>query len=187
MTDTRFHAGAVTRLVIVAAIVLVLDQALKAIALVTLTEGVATPFVGEALQLLLVRNSGAAFSLIANGTLFLTFVAVVAVAVILWKVRTVQSRAWAIMMGLLLGGVLGNLLDRLLRPPAFAEGHVIDYLYTPWLLPAVYNLADIAILSAAVLMVVLVLRGVPFAAAPESIAPTSDTTQPMTDSPRGSK
>ncbi len=145
--------------------VLVVDQVAKFVAISNLIEGEKTPFVGEALQLLLVRNSGAAFSLIANGTVLLTIFSVLAVMIILWRARDLERSSWGVMLGLLLGGVLGNLSDRLFREPGFGIGHVIDYLYTPWLLPAVYNLADVAILSSAVLMVILVFRGVPFGGA----------------------
>ena len=49
------------------------------------------------------------------------------------------------MFGLLLGGVLGNLTDRLFREPGFGVGHVVDFIYTPWMMPAIFNVADIAI------------------------------------------
>jgi signal peptidase II len=62
--------------------------------------------------------------------------------------------------GLLLGGVLGNLTDRLFREPGFGIGHVIDFISTPWLIPAIYNVADIAIVSSMVLFMILTIRGV---------------------------
>ena len=56
--------------------------------------------------------------------------------------------------------MLGNLTDRLLREPSFGLGHVIDFISTPWLIPAIYNVADIAIVSSMVLFMILTIRGV---------------------------
>jgi signal peptidase II len=77
-----------------------------------------------------------------------------------WFARRIHSVAWALVFGLLLGGVLGNLTDRLLREPSFGLGHVIDFISTPWMLPAIYNVADISIVSSMVLFMILTIRGV---------------------------
>jgi signal peptidase II len=63
------------------------------------------------------------------------------------------------LFGLLLGGLLGNLTDRLTRAPAFGRGEVIDFLQIP-VLPAIFNIADVAIVSSMVLFLILTLRGV---------------------------
>ena len=63
------------------------------------------------------------------------------------------------MFGLLLGGVLGNLTDRLFREPGFGVGHVIDFLRIP-LLPAIFNIADSAIVVSMGLFLILTLRGI---------------------------
>ena len=62
-------------------------------------------------------------------------------------------------VGVLLGGLLGNLTDRLFRAPGFGVGHVVDFLQIP-LLPAIFNLADVAIVSSMVLFLILTIRGV---------------------------
>jgi len=63
------------------------------------------------------------------------------------------------MLGLLLGGTLGNLTDRLLREPGFGSGHVIDFISTPWMMPAIYNVADMCIVSAMILFAWFSLLG----------------------------
>jgi signal peptidase II len=78
----------------------------------------------------------------------------------------VRSRVWAVTLGLLLGGVLGNLFDRLFREPGFGVGHVVDFILTPWMWfwmnPAIYNVADMFIVTMMVVVAVLILRGVRF-------------------------
>lgn len=147
-------------LVGVAAIFLALDQVIKLAVSLFLVEGRPVPILGPVLQLLYVRNAGAAFSLISGATWLLTVVAVCVVVVIIVLARRITSRSWAGMFGLLLGGVLGNLTDRLFREPGFGQGHVVDYLATPWLIPAIYNLADMTILAGMSLFVVLTVRGI---------------------------
>ena len=143
---------------LVAALALAADQVTKALALEHLRENVAVPVLGELLQLRLVFNPGAAFSIGTGVTWLLTLVAVVVVVVVARVARGVGSRGWALALGLLLGGALGNLVDRLTRPPGFARGHVVDFLELPrW---PVFNVADAAISVAAVLIVVLALRGI---------------------------
>jgi signal peptidase II len=95
-------------------------------------------------------------------TILFTLVALAVVVVILRLARRLQSSWWAAALGLVLGGALGNLLDRLLRSPGPGRGHVVDFLELPrW---PVFNLADSAIVVAALLMVVLTARGVPHGA-----------------------
>ena len=84
----------------------------------------------------------------------------VVAAVIVWLAATrVKSLLWAVVLGLLLGGVLGNLTDRLLREPGFPVGHVIDFINTPWMMPAIYNIADIFIVTMMISVALLVLIG----------------------------
>jgi len=61
---------------------------------------------------------------------------------------------------MLLGGALGNLLDRLFREPGFGRGHVVDFISTPWMMPAIYNIADSFICISMVIFVLLVIFGV---------------------------
>lgn len=142
----------------VAAVWLALDQLTKWWAEATLTRGESVPLVGELLQLHLTYNSGAAFSLGTGFTGVLTAVATLVVVVIIWQAFRTRSLPWALTLGLLLGGALGNLTDRYLRPPGVALGHVVDFLRLPNF--PVFNIADIGITTAAVLIILLALRGI---------------------------
>lgn len=154
----------------VAIVVFAADQLSKNWVVANLPEGQTVPVLGDFLQWHFVRNPGAAFSLASGATWIFTVLAVVVVIVILWQLRRLGSRAWALFFALLLGGVLGNLTDRLTREPGFPEGHVIDFILTPWMWlgfpPAIYNVADIAIVSAMGLFVIIALLGVPIDGSP---------------------
>lgn len=167
MHDMQAEAGATltqapprrTAVVLVlAALWLALDQATKWWAEATLTRGEPIPLVGELLQLHLTYNSGAAFSLGTGMTGVLTVVATLVVAVIVWQAFRTRSLPWALTLGLLLGGATGNLVDRYLRPPGVGTGHVVDFLRLPNF--PIFNVADIGITTAAVLIVLLALRGI---------------------------
>ncbi|WP_448004392.1 signal peptidase II [Agromyces bauzanensis] len=155
--------GTATALLILVAAALVvygLDQLSKYLVVTNLTEGEVVPVLGTLLQWQFVRNPGAAFSLASGMTWIFTILAAGVITFIVWFARRIRSIAWALVFGLLLGGVLGNLTDRLLREPSFGLGHVIDFISTPWLIPAIYNFADIAILSSMVLFMLLTIRGI---------------------------
>lgn len=137
-----------------------LDQFSKFLVVSNLTEGEVVPVIGSALQWQFVRNPGAAFSLASGMTWIFTILAAAVITFIVWFARRIRSIAWAVVFGLLLGGVLGNLTDRLLREPSFGLGHVVDFISTPWLIPAIYNFADIAIVSSMVLFMILTIRGI---------------------------
>ncbi|MXS73100.1 signal peptidase II [Microbacterium sp. CSI-V] len=153
-------AAAGALVAILAAVVLAADQLAKTIAIDNLPPERVVPVIGEALQFYLVRNPGAAFSLGESVTwIFTIALAVVAVIIVFLAVTRVRSRLWAIVLGLLLGGVLGNLTDRLLREPGFPVGHVVDFISTPWMMPAIYNVADVFIVSMMISVALLVLFG----------------------------
>nr|WP_246150324.1 signal peptidase II [Agromyces intestinalis] len=137
-----------------------MDQLSKAAVVSNLTEGEIVPVLGDLLQWQFVRNPGAAFSMASGMTWIFTILAAAVITFIIWFARRIRSIAWAVVFGLLLGGVLGNLTDRLLREPSFGLGHVIDFISTPWMLPAIYNVADIAIVSSMVLFMLLTILGV---------------------------
>ncbi|HET7303152.1 MAG TPA: signal peptidase II [Segeticoccus sp.] len=145
-------------LVVVAGVVYVLDRLTKLWAVDSLTPGQPRDLVGSVLRLNLINNPGAAFSLATSATWVLTLIAVGVVAAIIYTARRLRSRGWAWALGLLLGGASGNLTDRLVRPPGFGRGHVVDFLQLPhW---PIFNIADSAIVSAAVLIVLLALLGI---------------------------
>lgn len=143
-----------------AVLVLAADQLAKTVAIDTLPPERVVPVLGDALQFYLVRNPGAAFSLGEGVTwIFTIALAVVAGVIVFLALRRVRSRLWAVVLGLLLGGVLGNLTDRLVREPGFPVGHVVDFISTPWMMPAIYNVADIFIVSMMISVAILVLAG----------------------------
>ncbi len=156
----RRSAAAGATIAILAVLVLAADQSAKFAAIANLPAEEQVHILGDVLIFYLVRNPGAAFSL-GTGVTWIFTVALVAVAVVvIWlAVTRVRSRAWAIVLGLLLGGVLGNLGDRLFRPPAFGVGHVVDFISTPWMLPAIYNVADMFIVTMMIAVAMLVVAG----------------------------
>jgi len=159
---TEKRSGALIALALIALAVYALDQISKILVVDLMTEGEVVRVLGEVLQLHFVRNPGAAFSLASGTTWVFSIIAAGAVVFIVWFARRIRSLAWGIVFGLLLGGVLGNLTDRLLREPGFGLGHVVDFLSTPWLLPAIYNVADMAIVSSMVIFMILTIRGIGF-------------------------
>jgi signal peptidase II len=146
-------------LVAVALLVYAADVISKVIVVATLTENVPVRVVGSLLQLDYLRNPGAAFSLGADGyTIVFTLIAAAVIVVILRMARTLASSRWAVAFGLLLGGALGNLTDRIVRSPGPLRGWVVDFIQLPhW---PVFNVADSAICCGGALMVLLTILGV---------------------------
>jgi signal peptidase II len=142
----------------IAATAYALDVVTKVLAVEYLRGEPRIPLVGDVLSLYLTYNSGAAFSFLTGYTEVLTVVAVAATVVVLWVARRLGSTGWAIALGFLLGGVLGNLTDRLLREPGFMRGHVVDFFMLPNF--PVFNVADICINIAAATIILQALRGI---------------------------
>jgi signal peptidase II len=142
----------------VAAAVYGVDQLTKVLAVARLQPGEPRPLIGELLQLHLIRNAGAAFSMATGVTWVLTIVALVVVVVVVRSARRLGSVGWAVTLGLLLGGALGNLTDRLLREPGFGRGHVVDFLDYAGLF--IGNVADVAIVVAALAVALQAVRGI---------------------------
>lgn len=138
--------------------VVVVDQATKAWVVARLADRPPVQLLGDWLQLTYLRNSGAAFSLGAGLTIVFSLIAVVVSVAIVRLAPRLGSVWWAVALGGVLGGAVGNLLDRLFRSPAPLRGHVVDWIQVPhW---PVFNVADSAIFCSAVLMVVLSFRHV---------------------------
>ncbi|GAA3901311.1 signal peptidase II [Microbacterium invictum] len=157
-------AAAGSIIALLAVLVLVADQFTKYLALQNLPFQEPVQVWGEFLQFYLTRNPGAAFSLLEGYTWIFTIVlAVAAGAIIFLGITRVRSRAWAIVLGLLLGGILGNFVDRLIRAPGFPVGEVIDFIHTPWMWlwfpSAIYNVADMFIVTMMIGVAILVLIG----------------------------
>lgn len=141
----------------VAIAVLAVDQLTKLWAVASLSDGHRVNVIGDWLTLYLIRNPGAAFSFATGQTWIFTIIAV-AVAVIVVRVsHRLASRAWAVTLGLVLGGAVGNLIDRLVRSPGIFRGHVVDFISYGSLF--IGNVADIAIVVAAFTIMALSLVG----------------------------
>jgi signal peptidase II len=147
---------------IVAVVIYALDVVSKSIVVATLEH---EPRCGcsAGFYLVLTRNSGAAFSVGTGATVVLTIDAVLVVVVILRAARRLYSASWAVALGLVLGGALGNLTDRVLRSPGGGRGHVVDWISLfardghIW---PIFNLADSAIVCGAILAAITALRGI---------------------------
>jgi signal peptidase II len=144
--------------VIVAVPVYVADQLTKAWASANLQSDQPRSLIGSILQLNLTHNSGAAFSIGTGATWILTAIACSVVVYVVITARRLGSRGWALALGLLLAGSLGNLTDRMFRAPGPGRGQVVDFLQLPHY--PIFNIADSAIVSAAVLIAVMAFRGV---------------------------
>jgi signal peptidase II len=140
----------------VAGFVFAADVITKALVVVHLRPGEPVHVLGDILMLNLLRNSGAAFSLGTGNTVIFTAIAVGVVFFIVRTARNLRSLGWAITLGLLLGGAVGNLADRLLRAPGIFRGDVVDWIELTRYWP-VFNVADSAIVCGGILTVVLSL------------------------------
>jgi len=137
----------------------ILDLATKIWAVNNLSYKSNIKVIGEFFQLTLVRNPGAAFSFATGATVFLSLFSLIVMFVILYYSPKITSRGWAVVLGLVLGGILGNLVDRIFREPGVLRGHVIDWLQIPNF--PVFNIADSAIVVAALISMVLTARNIP--------------------------
>lgn len=145
-------------LAVVALAVLAADITTKCLVVAHLEGRRVIDLLGGHLLLRASRNPGAAFSFAEGATVLFTAVALTVVVVILRTARRLRSSAWAVALGLLLGGATGNLVDRLLRSPGIGRGAVVDFIdFKVW---PVFNLADSAIVCGGILAVLLSTRGV---------------------------
>lgn len=135
-----------------------LDQISKAWALATLVPYRQTEFWPPLVNFVLVFNKSAAFSIGADQTWIFTIVSSLAAIALLATIRKIESLSWALLSGLLLGGVVGNLIDRLVREPGVGFGQVVDFIQIPLNFP-IFNVADIAISTVAVVTIIRLFRG----------------------------
>jgi signal peptidase II len=165
-------------LAIVAVCVYAADQFTKFLVTENLTEGRPVEVLGQLLQFHFVKNPGAAFSLFSGTTwIFAIIATAVAVFIVVFAPR-IRSLWWAVLFGLLLGGNLGNLTDRLFREPGFGIGHVVDFLQV-YLFPAIFNVADIAIVLSMCIFVLLTVRGVGLNGVREGATAPADPASPL--------
>ncbi len=138
--------------------VVLLDQLTKWLAVRYLEGQDPIELLGGLVTLTFLRNPGAAFSFGTGFTFVFTAIALGVSVFIVRKSRELGSVGWAIALGGLLGGAVGNLIDRIFRAPGRFQGHVVDFITFPNF--AVFNLADSAIVCSSILMVLLALRGI---------------------------
>jgi len=143
--------------------VLLVDLVSKLVVVATIEPGEDIRLLGGSLYLTHLRNTGAAFSFAEGFTVVFTLVALAVVVVIVRTARRLFSTGWAVTLGLVLGGAVGNLVDRVFRDPGFLRGGVVDFVsvFGPdgevW---PVFNVADSAIVCGGILGAVLALRGI---------------------------
>jgi signal peptidase II len=142
----------------IAIFALTLDQATKILAISTLEPRVRVNAIGDLLGWYLTFNDSAAFSIGGGVTWIFTAISSLAVLALIWFVPRIQTLGWAVMAGFLLGGVGGNLVDRLTRDPGFPNGHVVDFIQIPFNFP-IFNFADCCVSVVMALVVVRILRG----------------------------
>jgi signal peptidase II len=145
-----------------AAVALLLDVLSKIVVVAILEDGPPVELLGGGLYLVVYRNAGAAFSMATGLTWLLSLIALGVVVAIVRLAPRLRSAGWAFGLGLVLGGALGNLVDRLLRAPGPLRGHVVDFLSllapdgSVW---PVFNVADSAIVCGGVVLVLLAVTG----------------------------
>lgn len=138
--------------------IVLLDAISKIIVVATLSDRPPVTLIPGVLELELTRNSGAAFSIGGGATVLFSLIAVAVVVIVARTARRLASVGWAVVLGAIVGGAVGNLVDRLVRAPGPLRGHVVDWIYLHhW---PIFNLADSSIVIAAVLAVILSALGV---------------------------
>jgi len=142
----------------IALVVVFIDQLTKFLAVHYLDPYTPVSILGELLHFTLAFNSKAAFSIGPASTWVFTIISSLATLALLWFGPKFRTRGWLILGGFALGGVVGNLIDRLFRSPGFPNGHVVDFIQLPFNFP-VFNVADMAISISATLIALKVIRG----------------------------
>ena len=147
----------VARLYSLALLIWSIDFLTKNWAVENLT-GASRKVLGTFLQITLHKNPGAAFSFATGFTIIFTSISIAVLLFIMRYSSRITSTWWSVVTGLVLGGVLGNLSDRIFREPSFLYGHVIDWIELPYW--PIFNIADSAIVVAAVIAFVLTVRNI---------------------------
>ena len=155
-----------TRLLLtLAAAVLAADLATKLLVVATVEPGENIRVLGGLVYLTQARNTGAAFSLAEGFTVVFTVIALAVAVVIVRTARRLASTGWAVALGLVLGGAVGNLVDRVFRDPGFLRGGVVDFVsvFAPdGEVYPIFNVADSAIVCGGILGALLAVRGIEF-------------------------
>ncbi|MEW1611814.1 MULTISPECIES: signal peptidase II [unclassified Streptomyces] len=159
--DATVNAGTGKRKILaligVSVVAYLLDLVTKMIVVAKLEHQPPIDIIGDWLQFRALRNPGAAFGFGEAFTVIFTIIAAGVIVVVIRLARKLYSLPWAIALGLLLGGALGNLTDRIFRAPGVFEGAVVDFIAPKHF--AVFNLADSAIVCGGILIVILSFKG----------------------------
>ncbi|HEU4897267.1 MAG TPA: signal peptidase II [Actinomycetota bacterium] len=139
-----------------AALVLALDQLTKHLVVTNLAGRPPVDLLDDVVQLRYTTNSGGAFSLLTGAPLFFGIMAIVIVGGIIYASRRAQPLSLLVVLGLVLGGALGNLTDRLLRGDGLLRGEVVDFIKVGWW--PVFNVADSCVVVGGILLAVLLGR-----------------------------
>ncbi|HYN92599.1 MAG TPA: signal peptidase II [Pilimelia sp.] len=156
------RARAVTVLAATGAVILLIDLVTKELALRYLADRESVRLLGGAVYLTVTRNSGAAFSFGRDYTFIFPLITLLVVGWIAWTARRLRSVPWGVALGLVLGGALGNLTDRMFRAPGPFLGHVVDMVSLfddrgqVW---PVFNVADSALMTGVGLALLLEVTG----------------------------
>jgi signal peptidase II len=150
--------------------IVAVDQLTKAWAVAALSDG-PVHVIGDTVEFELTRNGGGAFSRFQGMTPVLAVGAIVVTVVLARVLRRTTDTILVVALTLVLGGALGNLVDRFARAPGFLRGHVVDFVSVGWW--PVFNVADSCVTIGAVLLILRSLR-------PPRLA-TSSGDQPLGD------
>jgi signal peptidase II len=139
-------------ILVAAGLALALDQGTKELALSGLADG-PVDIIEGALTLRLTYNSGGAFGVLQGLPGFFLIATLVVIVLILFWARRLEDRSWAIPLGMILGGGLGNVTDRVVRDTG---GRVVDFIDLHWW--PVFNLADASIVVGVGIILLLSAR-----------------------------
>lgn len=143
----------------IAVLALLLDQATKLYVESNMELGESFPVIPGLLNIHYILNPGAAFSIGEDFTIVFTLLqAAVFVYVSYLLIRKVRTLSWAIALGALLGGVAGNLVDRIFREPGLGFGHVVDMIAVPRF--AIFNIADSFIVCSMITVAILLITNI---------------------------
>ncbi len=156
-------------LLVTALVVVVIDLATKVWAVSKLENQPDIQVVGNLLQFSFLRNPGAAFSIGTNVTWVFTLISIALSIAVLVISKNVANRTWAIALGGLLGGALGNLVDRIFRSPEPFQGHVVDFILLPNY--PMFNISDSAVVVSAIAMVIMSIQGIEYGSTQTSSRP----------------
>lgn len=151
------NARCVAALFAIAAGVLIVDQLTKFVAIAALEGKPRVPVLGDLAGFYFLRNAGAAFGMGSQSTWIFGLIAIAVFIVIVVVARRLGSTVWAVGLGMLVGGLSGNLADRLFRQPGIFRGAVVDFIDLHFF---VCNVADIAITGAACAIIIATFRGI---------------------------